>query len=238
MTFLYNTDDGGGGGVSNPLVNKSIHVWRMDEASGSTFNDSENTADGALEGGAGWNETADSWEGGAATSYQEFNTEYGIVDANRQDPSSAGALAITVHATTFPATSNDTNYAFAHPGTTDDNRLYIQHVENDGNLVVALGNNNETLVLESNAAVDTTYRVGIAWDEGADEMEGYLNGASQGTTTINTTGGLNLLAENWFFASFDGEQYGYEGYLDYAIMCDERPTDQDFQDDYNAQPWS
>lgn len=206
-----------------------VHEWPISDNT-SPVPDAEGTADITLNGGVSFDNTTESWWGDYALSF-DATDDYGVVDANRTDVGDVGSILLTVRFDSINSTGSD--WVFSHPGITNDNRIYIR-TDNGSDALEVLIADASRLILEGNPSVDTLYRIGMAWDNGT--MEGYLNGTSKGT--VSYTGTVNSTVENWYFGTFDGTSQDLGGYIDFPRLTTERWSDQQFQDDYDAQPWS
>lgn len=211
--------------VFTAIPDSAVHRWPMDEGSGTTVADAIGNADITLNG-AEWDSATSTWIGGRATAYNGSG-DYGVVSANRNDPGDSGSFVITLRARSI----SGNNFAFSHPDTNNNNRLYVFVPESGTEIAVVVG--DQILTLTSNPTTDTNYRVGVKWDSGS--ITGYLNGAEAATGTYS--GSVTFTTQDWFFGAQKPGLLFFDGYLDNPIMSTEPWTDQQFQEDYDRQPW-
>ena len=202
-----------------------LHGWPI---SGTTtpIPDAVGSASISLNGGTQFDTSTDAWWEDNAVLF-DGNDGYGVVDSDQQDPGDSGILTMTVH---YLSISENQEYAFANPDTTNDRRLYVR--SDNGNLEVNIADAT-TIELLSNPSENTTYRVGIRWDTG--DWTGYLDGSPVGSGTYPGT--MSLAGANWFFGSVLADEGFANVIVDYPRIGGEPWDDQLFQDEYEAMPW-
>jgi len=203
-----------------------LHEWPVSGTT-SPIPDAGGSADISLQNGASFDDTTNNWWDDYAISFDGID-DYGVVSSSRTDPGDSGTLIMSVHFRSFDSSAN--NYVFTHPDFSNSNDIYFYNTDTGENSIEIA---DLLLTLDSSPSDGITERWGLRWDSGS--AEAFVNGSQVGSGTYS--GSISLTTLNWYFGSFDGtKQYG-NVIVDYPRLTDERWSDQQMQDDYNAQPW-
>jgi hypothetical protein len=217
-----------GGGGDYTLPNSVVHNWRFDEGSGITVSDSVGSANGSINGSAGW--ITGTWIGDAALSFDGSDDSVEI-DSNRTEVGDTGTFVVTAE---FNAI-NSTHYIGLNDDSNNGQRMYLRS-EGDGEIRVGIGDSAPLTGFV--ATTGTKYRFALTWDTGSYSL--YINGTEEDVGTYSGSVTVNSRTE-WFFGrtrSGVSDPDWFDGNLDNAILADEAYTSQQVTDDYNNQPWS
>ena len=214
--------------IPDSTFDQTLHQWYFDEGENQSFADAVGDASGSLNFDR-WDESGD-WVGGFAPDFSDDDDE-GIVDSDQENTGDTGLLVTTVYFNQFNTAGN--NYIWSHGDTSGDNRLRLTHTD-DNKATVHLAA-DATIESDFEFSTETRYRFGISWDDG--DYETYVDGE---VVDSGTYGGSldDITTELWTWGFDDGSGNPVNAIIDNTIIADQPGSENEWQDDYDAQPWS
>lgn len=224
---IRTTENDTGEDIDSPIPDV-VHAWRFDEGTGSVVADSAGSADGSISG-ADW-KSDEGWVGGHSLEITE--DEYVQVDSGQFDVGDEGTLVLTALGS-YTDTDDERGYAFAHPDSRENNRLYVKsdNKDADDKWVARVGDSPQVTI--GNISSTNRLRLGVTWKDG--EITTYLNGVKQ--TTGSYTVGLNLNRLDWFFGAWRDDHQHIDGQIDNILLSRTAASEDQMEQDFKDQPW-
>lgn len=213
------------------IPDSAIHRWQFSAGSGSTATDSIGTNDGTITGAVWVSDAA--WQGGATLDFD--GTDDHVSLSNIPEVGATNQQFCVTATVELDTTGSQELIWVQSDGNDDRSALMVD----SSTLAITSWDGSRRLINEGASGVlstGTKLRVGGYWDYQTDTGKVYLNGSQQSTTD---PGLLNTPRSAGHEIGRDFQTGNVvDGRIDDVIIYDSLLSDSDFQDDYNAQPWS
>jgi hypothetical protein len=218
-----------GSTVFSAIPDSAIHQWPFSQGSGSTAYDDIGSNDGSITG-ATWQ--SDSYaEGGYELSFDGTDDYVAMSVISELDYNSDWSVCITVG-----------------PSGPQNSATFVGFTKNGGDYRFCVGQNSgETGVTTTNPNTHnyslgyeptSKYRLGVGWDSSNTSWVMYVDGTQEGSSgwssRVETTGN----ADEFTVGSRPGGDRNWSGVADNPVVYNKLLSSSEFQQDYDAQPWS
>jgi len=217
------------------IPDNAVNQWKYDEGDGSEAADSIGNIDATING-ATWESNSDAVGGywlafDATDDYVSQSTIPSVIA-----PSNDWSICVTIDV----ADMNGDKAIFEHTDRSNDNNDRVACGIRDGVIVCGVlndGSVSDRVELDvSDPSSDGIFRLGIGWDSSESSLKIYQNGTEQ--TTSSSASDVWGGNDGFRFGLDTGDNFPWDDGIDNPIVYESLLSNEEFSDDYEAQPYA
>jgi len=214
------------------LPNSAIHQYKMDEGSGTVANDAIGSNDGTINGASFVSDS--NLVGGFGLDFDSDTIDLSTDNQLKTDTDWSLAITVDIDNLSHPDAAGN-GVVWAQSTSTNDRWAFGYNGSNYAARIIGL-NGDTTAGTSVSPNTGQKERIGISYDSSAVSLEWYVNGSDVTSGTISQS--IQPDAAQVIGGDSRGINNVDDIVMDNAVAYDKVLTSSEWQQDYDAQPWS